>query len=227
MSESIPTTTFPPSSRHPPHPPDGPTPPLAHSVNESVGSGDAAEAESHSRATLDQLMPVLYEELRVAARRQLAHGPTTTVQRFPRRAWYTRRISRSRNRRTSRGATARISWRSPASRCATSSWIARKPACGTNAKARLDPSRSKSSLIADAQQPEALLQISDALERLAAEEPRLAHIVDCRFFGGFSEPEIADALGVTVRTVQRDWVKARALLRRALEGEEAGRRATQ
>jgi RNA polymerase sigma factor (TIGR02999 family) len=74
-------------------------------------------------------------------------------------------------------------------------------------------------LIGDAQQPEALLQISDALERLAAEEPRLAHIVDCRFFGGFSEPEIADALGVTVRTVQRDWVKARVLLRRALEGE--------
>jgi RNA polymerase sigma factor (TIGR02999 family) len=71
-------------------------------------------------------------------------------------------------------------------------------------------------LIADAHQPEALLQISDALERLSAEEPRLARIVECRFFGGFSEPEIADALGVTVRTVQRDWVKARAFLGRAL-----------
>ena len=61
------------------------------------------------------------------------------------------------------------------------------------------------------------MQISDALERLAAEEPRLAHVVDCRFFAGFTEPEIAEALGVTVRTVQRDWMKARMLLRRALE----------
>jgi DNA-directed RNA polymerase specialized sigma24 family protein len=45
----------------------------------------------------------------------------------------------------------------------------------------------------------------------------LARVVECRFFGGLTEEEIAAALGVTVRTVQRDWVKARMLLRRALE----------
>jgi RNA polymerase sigma factor (TIGR02999 family) len=95
------------------------------------------------------------------------------------------------------------------------------------AKARLRRKREGSGravtldehLLSDAHQPETLIQISDALERLAAEDPRLAHIVDCRFFGGFSEPEIAEALGVTVRTVQRDWVKARALLRMALDVE--------
>jgi RNA polymerase sigma factor (TIGR02999 family) len=66
-------------------------------------------------------------------------------------------------------------------------------------------------------EPEALLQLDDAMERLAAFEPRLARVVECRFFGGLTEKETADALGLTVRTVQRDWVKARVLLRRALD----------
>lgn len=61
-----------------------------------------------------------------------------------------------------------------------------------------------------------LLEINDAVDRLAAEEPRLARVVECRFFGGLSEDETAEALGVTTRTVQRDWAKARMLLRRAL-----------
>jgi RNA polymerase sigma factor (TIGR02999 family) len=66
-------------------------------------------------------------------------------------------------------------------------------------------------------EPEVLLQLNDALDRLAAFEPRLARVVECRFFGGLTEKETADALSLTVRTVQRDWVKARVLLRRALE----------
>jgi DNA-directed RNA polymerase specialized sigma24 family protein len=48
-------------------------------------------------------------------------------------------------------------------------------------------------------------------------EPRLVRVVECRFFGGLTEEEIAEALGLTVRTVQRDWAKARMMLRRALE----------
>ena len=66
-------------------------------------------------------------------------------------------------------------------------------------------------------EPEVVLQLNDAMERLAAFEPRLAKVVECRFFGGLTEKETADGLDVTVRTVQRDWVKARVLLRRALE----------
>ena len=60
------------------------------------------------------------------------------------------------------------------------------------------------------------MQIDEALDRLAEWNPRLARVVDCRFFGGLSEEETAEALGITVRTVQRDWVKARVLLRQAL-----------
>jgi RNA polymerase sigma factor (TIGR02999 family) len=64
--------------------------------------------------------------------------------------------------------------------------------------------------------PELLLEIDEAVDRLAVVAPRLARLVELRFYGGLSEEEIAGALGLTTRTVQRDWVKARMLLQRAL-----------
>jgi RNA polymerase sigma-70 factor, ECF subfamily len=63
---------------------------------------------------------------------------------------------------------------------------------------------------------ERLLDIDRALDRLEAIEPRLARAVECRFFAGLSEQETADALGVSLRTAQRDWLRARAALRREL-----------
>lgn len=71
--------------------------------------------------------------------------------------------------------------------------------------------------IMGAEAPERLLEIDAAIRDLAALDSRLARVVELRFFGGMSEPEIAQALGVTVRTVERDWTKARAVLRRVLE----------
>ena len=59
-----------------------------------------------------------------------------------------------------------------------------------------------------------LLALDEALDRLSATSERLGQVVECRFFGGLTEIETADALGVTVRTVQRDWTKARAWLYR-------------
>lgn len=58
-----------------------------------------------------------------------------------------------------------------------------------------------------------LLTLNDALDDL---EPRQRQVVECRFFGGMEEREIAEALGITERTVRRDWVKARAWLYDAL-----------
>jgi RNA polymerase sigma factor (TIGR02999 family) len=60
------------------------------------------------------------------------------------------------------------------------------------------------------------LRVDEALQELAALEPRLAQVVEMRYFGGYTENEIADTLGVGVRTVQRDWRKARALLQSML-----------
>jgi RNA polymerase sigma factor (TIGR02999 family) len=70
--------------------------------------------------------------------------------------------------------------------------------------------------IASRIKPGALLELNESLDHLAQVEPRLARVVECRFFGGLTEQEIAEALGVTVRTVERDWAKACMLLRRAL-----------
>ena len=63
-----------------------------------------------------------------------------------------------------------------------------------------------------------LLALDDALTRLADLDERLARVVECRYFGGLTEDETAAALGVTSRTVRRDWVKARAWLYRELHG---------
>ncbi|NNF15031.1 MAG: sigma-70 family RNA polymerase sigma factor [Gemmatimonadetes bacterium] len=57
-----------------------------------------------------------------------------------------------------------------------------------------------------------LIDLGDALEELEADEPRLAQVVDLRFFAGLGEQEAAEVLGVSARTVRRDWVKARAYL---------------
>ena len=68
---------------------------------------------------------------------------------------------------------------------------------------------------------ERLVDINDALMRLAALSPRLAQVVECRYFAGFDDAETAQALQLTDRTVRRDWVKARAWLRREL-GRDPG-----
>ena len=59
---------------------------------------------------------------------------------------------------------------------------------------------------------EALVALDGALSRLSMLSPRLSRIVECRFFGGMTEEEIAAALGITARTVRRDWVKAKGWL---------------
>jgi len=61
-----------------------------------------------------------------------------------------------------------------------------------------------------------ILKVHEALEVLAQADARLAQVVEMRYFGGYSEREIAETLGVTERTVQRDWEKARMILEASL-----------
>ncbi len=61
-----------------------------------------------------------------------------------------------------------------------------------------------------------VLQVAEAIDALAALDPRLAQVVEMRWFAGLSEADIAAALGLTERTVRRDWEKARAFLTVAL-----------
>ena len=66
-----------------------------------------------------------------------------------------------------------------------------------------------------------VVSVHEALKRLALQSPRLADIVECRIFGGYQDKEIAQVLGISLRTVERDWALARAWLRREL-GEFKG-----
>jgi RNA polymerase sigma factor (TIGR02999 family) len=62
-----------------------------------------------------------------------------------------------------------------------------------------------------------VLAVAEALEALSDVDPRLASVVEMRYFAGFSEAEIAQALNLSERTVRRDWDKARAFLMVALQ----------
>jgi RNA polymerase sigma factor (TIGR02999 family) len=65
-----------------------------------------------------------------------------------------------------------------------------------------------------------LLALDEALDRLAALDLRAARVVECRFYGGLTEDETAEALGVSRRTVVSDWVFAKGWLYRALRQDD-------
>jgi RNA polymerase sigma factor (TIGR02999 family) len=67
---------------------------------------------------------------------------------------------------------------------------------------------------------EDLLTLEAALARLEQEDARAAEVVMLRFFGGMSNAEVAEHLGLSIRTVEGDWTHARAWLRRELAGQQ-------
>ena len=84
---------------------------------------------------------------------------------------------------------------------------------GGNGRA-LTLSTSLAANIADGE--DTVLKVHEALEDLEKADPRLAQVAQMRYFGGYSEQEIAETLDITERTVQRDWEKARLILAAAL-----------
>ena len=173
------------------------------------------ELRSGRHGALDQLIPLVYNELRAIAHRQLAlraRGSTLSTTALVHET-YLKLVDQS-----------RADWRDRAHFLAVAS-IAMRHVLVDRAKARATLKRGgerrritlDDSHIAVDDQPDALLQLDGAMNRLAELQPRLARVVECRFFGGLTADEIAEALGVTVRTVQRDWAKARMLLQRELE----------
>jgi RNA polymerase sigma factor (TIGR02999 family) len=66
----------------------------------------------------------------------------------------------------------------------------------------------------------AVLALDRAIKDIAEIDPRLEQIIECRYFAGLSVADTADALGMTVRTVERDWQRARGYLLKAMESDE-------
>jgi RNA polymerase sigma-70 factor, ECF subfamily len=77
----------------------------------------------------------------------------------------------------------------------------------------------EAALVTEARSEE-LLAVDEALDRLAAQDPRKSHIVELRYFGGLTVEETAEYLKLSQRTVEREWTMAKAWLYRALSGEE-------
>ena len=77
--------------------------------------------------------------------------------------------------------------------------------------------------VAASENPAGLLSLDDALLRMEQVDEQAATVVRLRFYAGLSEASVADALGVSTRTVRRDWAFARAWLRDALEAESEGK----
>ena len=170
--------------------------------------------ERGDRDALDDLFPLVYDELRRLARQQRRrwHGDITMDTTALVHEAYLKLVG-----------PGSVQWRDRAHFCAIASVAMRQILVDrARARARLKRGGSRTSItldedvIAIADQAESLLEINEALNGLAQTDSRLARVVECRFFGGMSEEEVAEAFGVTVRTVQRDWAKARMLLRRAL-----------
>jgi RNA polymerase sigma factor (TIGR02999 family) len=172
------------------------------------------ELRTDTQQALDQVVALTYLELRAIAHRRLAVGSRGTLSTTGLvHEAYLKLVDQS-----------RAGWQDRAHFLALAS-LAMRHVLVDRARERGTLKRGgvrrqitlDDEVLAVEDQPEALLQLNEVLDRLATVEPRLARVVECRFFGGLTEQETADALGLTTRTVQRDWVKARVLLRRMLE----------
>jgi RNA polymerase sigma factor (TIGR02999 family) len=188
-------------------PPPGPTGDPARDRGEVTRILEAAQAGD--RDALDRILPLVYDDLRLIARRRLARrgGSAVNATTLVHEA-YLKLASRV-PQATSRAHLLAIAAR------------AMRQVLVDHARERQAMKRGhgwRNTTLTDGVwsrelDPDTLIALDDALARL---EPRQRQVVECRFFGGLEEIEIAEALGVTTRTVHRDWVKARAWLNRWL-----------
>lgn len=174
-----------------------------------------AESPAEGRELMDQLVPLVYEELRRVAHRQLAleagprHLDTTGLVHEA----YLKLVDETtvpvRNRRYFFGAAARAMRQVLIDAARKRGRLKRG---GGTRPITLDETRIRIDHYAAE-----LIELDDALARLAAQHARPAQVVECRFFGGLSIDETAELLEVTPRTVKRDWTLARAWLHRELQ----------
>jgi RNA polymerase sigma factor (TIGR02999 family) len=165
------------------------------------------------RALADELVPLFYEELRsIAHRVRYKAGPGATMQ-------TTMLVNETYLRlRASRG------WNDDAHFLSAAA-LAMRHVLVNHARARSAVKRGAGadhvSLTASdhvaVANDELLTSLNEALERLAEQAPRLAQVVECRYFGGYDDVTTARVLGTSERTVRRDWLLARAWLHRELQ----------
>ena len=171
-----------------------------------LGGGD--------RAALDELLPLIYEQLKAIARNQLAReapGHSLSATAIVHEAYL--KIE----------GLERIDWKNRAHFFAIASQAMRRVlvnhAVARNAQKRGGGQKQvplDQAALFDDSDIHSVLALNQALERLEQLEPRQVRVVECRFFGAMNVEEIAQALDVSKATVKRDWTVARAWLQREL-----------
>jgi RNA polymerase sigma factor (TIGR02999 family) len=177
-----------------------------------------ADLPAETRALADQLFPLFYDELRRLAhheRHRVGAGVTLQTTALVNEAYLKLR----------RGD----GWHTDAHFLRASA-LAMRHALVNHAAARQAEKRGggeealplPAALEVAVAHDASILALNDALDALGNESPRLAQVVECRYFGGYTDVETACALGISERTVRGDWTLARAWLHRALASAEQG-----
>lgn len=189
----------------------------------ATGAGIVEVLASHDPAAnlgdLDELVPLIFDELRAMARRQLSRQQdryTLQTTELVNEA-YLRLVGDA-------GVTrrGRAYFYGSAARAMRQVLVdaARRRNSAKRGSGAVALSLDERTGEVDAYAHE-LLDLDGALRELERRNPRHARVVECRFFGGMSVEDTAEALGVSPRTVKSDWALARAWLYDALQGESA------
>lgn len=174
------------------------------------------QAQQGNRSAQNQLISVVYEELRIMAHQHLRreHGALTLSTTALVNEAYVRLVDAKqppfRGRAYFFGAAARAMRQVIVD-------LARVRNSAKHGAGQHQITLDVDQLAVDACASE-LLELDGALQDLAQVDERLSNVVECRFFGGLTEEQTADVVGVTARTVRRDWRKARAWLYHQMHG---------
>ena len=179
-------------------------------------TGETPNDSEAVRALADELVPLFYNELKTIARRTRAKvGRPVTLQTtaLVNEAYVKLRNAPGWNDNTHFLCAAALAMRHILVNHAEARRAAKR---GSGAEHLPLTAADHVADMAD-EQDEMMINLNEALGRLVQQAPRLAQVVECRYFGGFDEPTTARALQLSERTVRRDWVLARAWLHRELQ----------
>ena len=189
-------------------------------LDETINDGDAAGASCEGDSTVARrLMPLVYDDMRDLAAvylRRESSGHTLQPTALVNEA-FIKLVDQS-----------RVGWRGRTHFFAVGAKVMRRLLVD-HARGRQRQKRGggrerlvlHDDMKISPQSDEDLLDVDEALDKLAKVDPRQAEIVEMRFFGSMSVQEVASVLGVSKRTVEGEWTMAKAWLRRELSNEDS------
>ena len=192
-------------------------------ASDSFGSADLTRllrrAGDGDEDALESLLPLVYDELRLIARRQLSHqAPGQTLNTTA----LVHEVFLKLVGRVGGAWPGRAHFYAFASRAMRHILVD----AARHRRAQRRGGDAVRVVLHDGMMPneqgfDDVLEVDEAVRRLAERHPRMAQVVELRFFGGLAVPEVAEVLDTSVRTVEREWTRAKAYLLEELGGDEA------